>query len=174
MELPNINDLAIKTYTFDLREARCIRLKKLRNFIQPHWPIPGEICTRTMCKLETLACSYSGAVNQTNCAFYDRSMKLSVVFLYTLKFVFRRGATSELTSGTGQRPNQIWPPSPMMKIQLGVYAHVMPLLRLIGVWVKGDCQSHFAVLNTVALQYYITSNLPQFLATLFIINNAFC
>ena len=87
-----------------------------------------------MCKLETLACSYSGAVNQTNCAFYDRSMKLSVVFLYTLKFVFRRGATSELTSGTGQRPNQIWPPSPMMKIQLGGNAHVIPLFWLIGVW----------------------------------------
>ena len=52
------------------------------------------------------------------CAFCDRSMKLSTVFLYTMKFVFRCGTTSEFTSGTCQRPNQIWPPSAMIKIQL--------------------------------------------------------
>ena len=77
---------------------------------------------------------YSGAVSQTYCAFYDRSMKLSVVFLYTMKFDFRRGNTSELTSGTGQRSNQIWPPSAMMKIHLFVYTHAKPLFWLIGAW----------------------------------------
>ena len=78
----------------------------------------------------------SGPIYQINCAFYDRSMKLSVVFLYTMKFVFRRGCTSELTSGIGQRPNPsaMKPPSAMKKIQRGVNAHVIPLFWLIGVW----------------------------------------
>ena len=45
----------------------------------------------------------SGAVKVTHgryCAFYDQSMKFSPVLLNTIKFIFRRGATSDLTSGT--------------------------------------------------------------------------